>query len=110
MSKKIQKAQQRIEEIKKELCGLGQIRPGKLAKQSRKDRNGNIYGEYWKLGYTYKMKVKSEYIPEELVEEIKSQNDAFKKFKDLTDEWVGLALLIGQFETEKSKKLIKKEG
>lgn len=110
MSKKIQKAQQRIEEIKKELCELGQIRPGKLAKQSRKDRSGNVYGEYWKLGYTYKMKVRSEYIPEELVEEIKSQNDAFKKFKKLTEEWVDLALLIGQFETEKAKKLIKKGG
>lgn len=108
MSKKIKKAKQRIEEIKKELCGLGQIRPGKLAKQNRKDRNGNIYGEYWKLGYTYKMKVKSEYIPEEFVEKIRSQNENFKIFKKLTEEWIDLALIIGQFETENAKKQIKK--
>lgn len=107
MSKKIQKAQQRIEEIKKKLSELGQIRPGKLTKQSRKDRNGKVYGDYWKLGYTYKMKVRSEYIPEQLVEKIKSQNDSFRKFKELTEEWVSLALLIGKYETDRDKKLIK---
>lgn len=110
MSKKIQKAQRRIEEIKKELCGLGQMRPGKLSQQSRKDRNGKTYGAYWKLGYTYKMKVKSEYVPDELVEKIQTQNASFKRFKSLTEEWIGLALLIGQFETERAKKIIKKEG
>ncbi len=56
------------------------------------------------------MKVKSEYIPEQLVEKIRSQNDAFRKFKELTEEWVGLALLIGKFETERDKKMIKKQG
>ena len=86
------------------------MRPGKLSKQSRKDRNGKIYGSYWKLGYTYKMKVKSEYIPDELVVKIQTQNETFKRFKSLTEEWVGLALLIGQFETEREKKMITKKG
>ena len=110
MSKKIQTAQHRIEEIKNELCRLGPMRPGKLSQQSRKDRNGRIYGSYWKLGYTYKMKVRSEYIPDKLVEKIQAQNEAFKKFKSLTEEWVRLALRIGQIETERAKKMIKNEG
>lgn len=110
MNKKIQKAQQRIEEIRNELCHLGQMRPGKLSQQSRRDRNGKIYGSYWKLGYTFKMKVSSEYIPDQLVEKIQMQNEAFKRFKSLTEEWVGLALQIGKMETEREKKLIKKEG
>jgi len=110
MSKKIQKAQRRIEEIKKELSRLGQMRPGKLSRQSRKDRNGKEYGSYWKLGYTYKMKVKSEYIPDQLVEMIQRQNEVFRRFRALTEEWVDLALEIGRFETEREKKNLKSEG
>jgi hypothetical protein len=110
MHKKIQNALQRIAEIKKELSKLGQMRPGKLSKQSRKDRNGKEYGSYWKLGYTYKMKVKSEYIPDQLVETIQRQNETFRTFKALTEEWVDLALQIGQFETERAKQKLKKEG
>jgi hypothetical protein len=110
MSKKIQKLQQRIVEIKKQLSDLGPMRPGKLSKQSRKDRNGKEYGSYWKLGYTYKMKVKSEYIPDQLVEEIQRQNEEFKRFKTLTEEWIDLALQVGQIQTEQKKNLIKKGG
>lgn len=54
MNKQIEKAQQRIEKIKKELLKVGPMRPGRLSQQKRKDRNGNLYGNYWQLGYTYK--------------------------------------------------------
>ena len=56
------------------------------------------------------MKAKSEYIPDRLVEMIQRQNDVFRKFRALTEEWVDLALEIGQFETEREKKKLKKEG
>lgn len=68
------------------------------------------YGAYWKLGYTYKMKVKSEYIPDRLVDRIQAQNETFKRFRALTEEWIDLALLIGQFEIDQAKKMIKKGG
>lgn len=104
MSREIRKAQLRIKEIKKELVAIDSMRPGKVTQQQRKDKNGNMYGSYWQLGYTYKMRSRNHYIPEEFVKMIKTQNDTFKKFKSLTEEWVGLALMIAQHEFEKLKK------
>lgn len=110
MSKQIEKAQQRIDKIKKELLKIGPMRPGRLSQQKRKDRNGNHYGNYWQLGYTYKMKVRNHYVPEELIETVRSQTDTCRKFKALTEEWIELALTIAQNEFEATKNDVKKNG
>ena len=110
MSKKIGKAQRRIEEIKNELSSLGAMRPGKLSQQKRKDRNGNFYGAYWQLGYTYKMKSRNHYVPEELLTAVSKQTETYRRFKKLTQEWVDLAMLIAQAEFEQTKKSLKKKG
>ncbi len=110
MTKKIAKAQQRIEIIKKELSKIGPMRPGRLAQQKRKDRNGKPYGSYWQLGYTFKMKARSHYVPDELIETVRLQTDTYRRFKVLTEEWVELALLIAQFEFDMTKSRIKKSS
>ena len=109
MNEQIEKAQQRIVQIKKELLAIGPMRPGRLAQQKRKDRNGKLYGSYWQLGYTYKMKSRSHYVPDNLLKTVREQTDAYRRFKYLTEEWLDLALLIAQDEFEKTKKDIKKK-
>jgi hypothetical protein len=108
MTKQIKKAQQRIEEIKNNLLEIGPMRPGKLSQQKRKDRDGKYYGSYWQLGYTYKMKPQSNYVPTELIETVRSQTETYKKFRELTDEWIELALSIAKNEFETAKKGLKK--
>ena len=108
MTKQIEKAQARIKKIQTELQQIGSMRPGKISKQKRKDKNGNFYGEYWQLGYTYKMKQRNHYVPSDLVKMVATQNEEFKRFKKLIEEWIDLALFCAQQEFEKMKKEIKK--
>jgi hypothetical protein len=104
MTKQIKKAQERIGKIKKELLEIGPMRPGRLAQQKRKDRNGNPYGSYWQLGYTFKMKARSHYVPDDLIETVRLQTDTYRRFRALTEEWIELALMIAQNEFEAAKK------
>jgi hypothetical protein len=103
MSKKIKKAQQRVEEIKKELLTIGPMRPGKLSPQKRKNKKGEYYGSYWQISYTYGGKSHSHYVPEELVAQIKKQTDEYQRFKDLTEEWIKMELLLSQFFLDQAK-------
>lgn len=105
MTKQIQKKQKRIKKIQMELQKIGPMRPGKVSKQKRKDKNGNFYGEYWQLGYTFKMKQRNHYVPSDLVEMVTQQNEEYRRFKKLTEEWIGLALFCAhqQFEEMKTK-------
>lgn len=108
MSIKDVKTARRINEIKKTLQEIGLMMPGSLSQQQRKDANDKMYGSYWKLGYTYKMKSRSHYVPEELVKTIREQNAEFKKFKKLTEEWIDLALTAAEKELANAKKKLKK--
>ena len=107
MSNKILQVKKRINEIKKEMQSIGPMRPGKLSQQMRKNTKGEEYGSYWQLSYTYKMKSKTLYIPEELVKLVEKQNKEFRRFKDLTEEWINLALFIAQTELEEEKEKLK---
>ena len=110
MNKQIEKAQRRIARIKKELSAIGSMRPGGLTQQKRKDRNGKLYGNYWQLGYTHKMKRHSHYVPDNLIKIVREQTDAYRRFRALTEEWVELALMIAQKEFEWTKEDITKDG
>ena len=107
MTIKNEKAHARIKEIKKELQAIGPMRPGKVSKQKRKDKNGKLYGEYWQLGYTHKMKQRNHYIPVDLVKIVHQQNEEFRRFKKLMEEWVELALFCAQEQLENMKKDLK---
>jgi hypothetical protein len=108
MNKKITLLHQKITEIKKKLLAIDSMRPGKLSQQQRKNSKGEMYGSYWQLGYTYKARVKSYYIPDDLIKTVQDQNDEYRKFKKLTEEWVEIAIEIAQNELEEIKKKMKK--
>jgi len=106
MSNEINK-KNRVDEIKRELRAIGPMRPGKLSQQIRKNKKGESYGSYWQLSYTYKMKSKSIYIPEELTKEVEAQNREFRRFKELMEEWIDLSLSLAQTELEKKREALK---
>jgi hypothetical protein len=86
MDKAVQMAR-RIEKIKKTLADLGDMRPGSLSTQTR-----SWGGQYGQLSYTHLGKGHTEYVPPERVKEVKRQIDNYRKFKELTQEWVTLAI------------------
>jgi hypothetical protein len=94
----MEKIDARIKEIKKELQGLGDLRPGSITKQYRKPREKE--GGFYQISYTHKMRSKSDYVREGFINEMKAQTKEYKRMKALVEEWVGLGI-------EKSKKLMK---
>jgi hypothetical protein len=77
----------RIEQIKKALARLGDMRPGSLSTQTR-----SWGGQYAQLSYTHLGKGRTEYVPPARIKEVKRQIGNYRKFKELTQEWVTLAI------------------
>jgi hypothetical protein len=88
--KRIQQIEQKVVRIKEELGTIGPMRPGSLTRQYRDPENGT--GAYWQISYTRDMKGRSEYIRPEWVTEIRKQIATHKRFRHLTDQWVGLSI------------------
>lgn len=77
----------RIAEIQAELAHLGDLRPGSLSVQRR--RWG---GQYLQLSYTHRGKGHTEYIHHQQRPEVERQLLAYKRFRELTKEWLDLAI------------------
>jgi hypothetical protein len=92
--------ERRIGKIKQALAALGDMRPGSLSVQTR-----SWGGQYCQLSYTHLGKGHTEYVPPERVQELKRQLATYRKFRDLTQEWVNLALelcKLKQVQADKS--------
>ena len=90
--------ERRIETIKQALTELGDMRPGSLSTQTRK-----WGGQYCQLSYTHLGKGRTEYVPQERIKSVKQQLANHKKFKELTQEWVTLAIELCKIKAEKEE-------
>ena len=86
--------ERRIQKIKQALAALGDLRPGSLSTQTR-----SWGGQYFQLSYTHLGKGHTQYIPPERVKEVKRQLANYRKFRDLTQEWVTLAIELCKLKT-----------
>ncbi len=103
-SKKQINLEKKIKDIKQAILELGDIRPGSLSKQiaggpNRKPR------QYWQLSYTYKMRSRTDYIRDELVEQIQSETLEYKKFKKLMEDLIENSIQLSKEKIEIFKKL-----
>ena len=90
MDKRLTRIGQQIEEIKRELMEIGEMRPGSLTKQYRNAEEKKW--EFYQLSYTHKMKSKTNYVRAYHVAELKEQIKTYKKFKKLVEKWISLAI------------------
>lgn len=90
MDKRLVRIGGQIEEIKRELMGIGEMRPGSLTKQYRNAEEKKW--EFYQLSYTHKMKSKTNYVRAYHVAELKEQIKTYKKFKKLVEKWISLAI------------------
>jgi len=91
--------ERKIWKIKQALARLGDLRPGSLSTQTR-----SWGGHYGQLSYTHLGKGHTEYVPQERVTEIKRQLANYRKFKDLTQEWVTLAIELCKLKQAQADK------
>jgi hypothetical protein len=81
--------ERKIEKIKQDLAKLGDMRPGSLSVQSR-----SWGGEYCHLSYTHCGKGHTEYVQKKRRKEVERQIANYKTFRELTKEWVELAIQL----------------
>ena len=84
---KIHDITRRIERIREKLADLGDMRPGSLSVQRR-----SWGGQYAQLSYTHRGKGRTEYVRKGRLEEVRRQVENYRQFRELTSEWVDLAI------------------
>lgn len=89
----------RISQIKLLLNKIGDMRPGSLSQRTIVLKSGKIY-KSWQISYTRKMKSKTNSVKDEDLKDTKLQIKNYLKFKELTTEWVDLAIELAILKTK----------
>jgi len=101
MNKKQEQIVKKIEKLKGELMNLGPMRPGTLTQQFKNPKAKE--GPFWQLSYTYQMKSKTEYVRPAVLPQMEIEVKNFKRFKELTQLWVDLALQLSKEKVQEAK-------
>ncbi len=94
---KIHDITKRIERVKNQLADLGDMRPGSLSVQSR-----SWGGQYVQLSYTHRGKGHTEYVRKGKREEVQRQVENYRRFRQLTSEWVDMAIELCKLRKDAS--------
>jgi hypothetical protein len=104
--KSVQKIEKKIETLKGQLVALGAMRPGSLSRQynicgkpgcrCKDPKEPRRHGPYYQLNYVYLGKKSSQFIRQENLKQVRVELANYKKFRRLTEQWIGLALQAAQ--------------
>lgn len=104
----------KIERIKGELLKLGEMRPGSLSKQYSACKKPGCacidpdrprkHGPYYQLSYSHGGRSTTQFVRPQFVPTVKRQLATYKRYRRLTDEWVGLALELAKLKLEEAKR------
>ena len=98
MSTQLEKTEEGIRKIKKELMALGPMRPGSISRQYRKPDEKKT--PYYQISYTRHMRSRSEYVRPEHLAELRKETANFRRFKKLVDRWVELGLAASRLRIQ----------
>lgn len=90
-----------IQKIKNELQDIGEMRPGALTLQYKVPAEKK--GPFYQLSYTHKMQSRTKYVRPEWVDEISRQIFVYKRFKNLIEKWIDLAIEHSQVKMKRAK-------
>ena len=103
--------QHQIEHLQKQLTALGPMHPGSLGEQynvcgkagcrCKDPKNPRRHGPYHQLNYVYGGKKTSEFVRPQNLKQVRTQLANYKRFRRLTDQWIGLALKQARSEFHK---------
>jgi len=99
---KLERLEEAIHGIKREIGEIGAMRPGSLSQQAR--RTKTKYGAYWHLSYTHRGQGHTQYIREAVVPQVKAETSNFKRFRKLIDRLITLSIERSQLRMKMDKK------
>jgi hypothetical protein len=90
-----------IRALQTQLAQIGPMRPGCLSLQYRNPKNKT--GANYQLSYTYQMKSKTEYISADLVPQVQQEVAQYKRFRELTAQWIALSIQWSQLKIKQGR-------
>src|SRR5436853_4775760 len=99
---KLERLEEAIHGIKREIGKIGALRPGSLSKQARKAKTP--YGAYWHLSYTHRGKGHTQYIRDAFVPQVKAEVSNLNRFRKLIDRLITLSIERSQLRMKTDKK------
>ena len=98
----LERLDEAIHGITREIGAIGALRPGSLSKQAR--TTTTKYGAYWHLSYTHRGKGHTQYIRDAFVPQMKAEVANFKRFRKLIDRLVTLSIERSHLRMKMDKK------
>ncbi len=101
MDTEIEALERRIDRIKQELIGLGELRPGSLSRQYNvcgtpgcrcKADPPKKHGPYYQLGWTRKGRSTTRFVKRGTVGDVRRQIKNYDKLQKLVANWVDLSI------------------
>ena len=109
-----QHLQQRLDQIKAHLSGLGPIHPGSLSKQynvcgtpgcrCKDPKKPEKHGPYSHLSYTWRGQSSTRFVRPSRVKALREKIANYKRFRELMAEWVDVAMALDVLEREAAKR------
>jgi hypothetical protein len=100
----------KIEHLKRQLAELGPMHPGSLSEQynvcgksgcrCKDPKNPQKHGPYYQLSFTWRGKSRTRFVRAERLAGVREKIANYKRFRELTDEWVDLVMELEQQERE----------
>ena len=93
--------QRQIDKLKRELAGIGDLRPGSLSTQYNvcgspgcrcKASPPVKHGPYYQVSYTRKGKSSTKFVKKEDLPEVRKQIKNYQRMKLLMEKWIDLAM------------------
>jgi hypothetical protein len=103
----------RIEDVKRQLAALGEMRPGSLSTQYNvcgspgcrcKASPPRKHGPYYQVSYTRKGKSGTRFVRKEDLPSIRRQLNNYARMRALVDRWIELAMKLSDLRLAKQRR------
>jgi len=105
--------QRKIRRLQRQLADLGSMHPGSLSAQysvcgkadcrCKAPRDPQKHGPYSQLSFTWRGKSSTRFVRPEQLQPMREKVANYKHFRELTDEWVDLAVELERAQREQAK-------
>jgi hypothetical protein len=106
--------EKQIARIQRDLMALGPMRPGALSRQYAACQkpgcacvdpvNPKKHGPFYQLSYSHEGKSTTRFVRPGYAAQITKELAAYKRFRELTQQWVALALTLSQLRLEQARR------
>ncbi len=112
MTRSIRSLERQIEKIKRDLAGLGDLRPGSLSQQYNVCGNPNCrckedrskrHGPYHQLSFTRKGRSRSKFVKKPQLPEVRRQLKNYARLRELVDRWIELSTELSNLRLEQEE-------